>query len=356
MTAFFWALLGVCLAVELISLRHALDGVEYDCRVSKTVVEPGEELELITVLTNRRRRFLPFLRIVEDVPGDMRCGQELETLSVSGHRAALRSSAYLTPRQRLTRRTAFSLPARGRHLFLGASLAGGDFLGLSERSRAAEVMREVVVLPKSVGSDVLDALPGGLMGEKSVRRFIHEDPILTMGFREYTGREPMKRISWVQTARTGRMMVRNMDYTMERTASVILNVQTFAFGSYGEELLEKGFSLARGVCERLEELRVPYSFYTNARMAGGEGLTGEAGDGLGQAHLRPILEGLGRASCDWTDTLWALIDRASAAAGDGRTVILITPMRQDLADSGVERIVERTGVEPRILTVMEVEA
>ena len=93
MTAFFWALLGVCLAVELISLRHALDCVEYDCRVSKTVVEPGEELELITVLTNRRRRFLPFLRIVEDVPGDMRCGQELEPLSVSAHRAALRAAA-----------------------------------------------------------------------------------------------------------------------------------------------------------------------------------------------------------------------------------------------------------------------
>ena len=83
-------------------------------------------------------------------------------------------------------------------------------------------------------------------------------------------------------------------------------------------------------------------------------MTGEAGDGLGSAHLRPILEGLGRATGDWTVSLWSLIDRAALAGDAGRTNILITPMRQDLENSGVERLAERTGIEPKVLVVMEV--
>lgn len=354
MTAFFLMLLAACLVVEIISLFHSLDGIEYDCRLSKSIVETDEELELITTVTNRKMRFVPFLRLAENVPDTFTCSAEVEVASITERRGTLRSSVYLMPRQRLIRRTKFYLPQRGRHLFLGAELGGGDFLGFSERSERTDRMCEVVVLPKPIDPNVISALPGGLMGDLSVNRFIHEDPMLTLGFREYTGREPMKLISWTQSARMGELMVKNLDHTMDRSATVLLNVNTFAFGTYGNELLEKSFSLARGVCEALEEARIPYSFYTNARLAGGDGMTGEAGDGLGCAHLRPILEGLGRATYDWTTSLWSLIDRAALTGDAGRTNILITPMRQDLRDSGVERLAERTGVEPKVLVVMEV--
>ena len=354
MIAFFVMLLAACAVVEIVSLYHSLDGIEYDCRVSQSISEADEPLELITTVTNRKMRFVPFLRLAENVPDSLTCAAELEVASVTDRRGVLRSSVYLMPRQRLIRRTRFTMPKRGRYLFMGAKLGGGDFLGFSEHSRMAEIMREVVILPKPVDPDVISALPGGLLGDMSVNRFIHEDPMLTLGFREYTGREPMKLISWTQSARTGELMVKNLDHTMERSATVLLNVSTFAFGTYGNELLEKSFSLARGVCEALEEARIPYSFYTNARMAGGEGMTGEAGDGLGQAHLRPILEGLGRATYEWTSSLWSLIDRAARAGDAGRTHIVITPMRQDLENSGVERLSERTGIEPKVLVVMEV--
>ena len=354
MIAFFLMLLVACLVVEVITLFHSLDGIEYDCSVSAPIAEADEQLELITTVTNHKMRFVPFLRLAEDVPDTFTCTSELEVASITERRGSLRSSVYLMPRQRLIRRTKFTLPDRGRYLFLGADLGGGDFLGFSESSRRADVLREVVILPRPIESDVITAMPGGLLGDMSVNRFIHEDPMLTLGFREYTGREPMKLISWAQSARMGELMVKNLDHTMERSATVLLNVNTFAFGAYGNELLEKSFSLARGVCEALEEQRIPYSFYTNARMAGGEGATGEVGDGLGQAHLRPILEGLGRATYDWTASVWSLVDRAVLAGDAGRTHILITPMRQDLNEAGVERLAERTGIEPKVLVVMEV--
>ena len=56
-----------------------------------------------------------------------------------------------------------------------------------------------------------------------MNRFIMEDPVLRLGYRDYTGREPIKQISWTQTARMGRMMVSCQDYTVERTVTVMLN-------------------------------------------------------------------------------------------------------------------------------------
>lgn len=351
MIAFFVMLLAACAFAEVISLRHALDGIEYDCRISEPIAEPDAPLELITAVTNRRRRFVPFLRLVEDVPGTMRTDGALETLSATDDRGGLRSSVYFMPRQRLTRRTAFSMPARGRYLFMGAELGGGDFLGLSERKSHAEAFAEVVILPKRAQDGVLDALPGGLLGDVSVNRFIHEDPMLSLGARDYTGREPMKLISWTQTARQGRLMVKNLDHTMERSATVLLNVDTSTFGKYAEGLMERCFSLTRSVCEELEAQKVAYSFFTNVRAAGGS--NGEIGDGLGRAHLSPILEGLGRATYERGDSLWALIDRAVRTGDAGRTMILITPARADLKGSEIERIAERTGVEPRVFAAEE---
>ncbi len=67
---------------------------------------------------------------------------------------------------------------------------------------------------------------GGVIGDISVNRFIFEDPMLTVGFSEYTGREPMRDISWTQSARLGRMMVKNYDHTVDLSVTILLNVQS----------------------------------------------------------------------------------------------------------------------------------
>ena len=350
MIAFLLMLAAVIAGAELLSLRRGLDGVEYDVRPSKTIAEPDEPLQLITVVTNRKRRFLPFIRLVEDVPDALCVAGELQPEDFKSHRSALRSTVYMMPRQRLTRRTAFSVPRRGRYVFLGATLEGGDFMGLSTAARRVELHRELVVLPRPADAEALDRVMGGWMGDRSVNRFIMEDPVLTLGYRDYTGREPMKQISWTQTARLGRMTVRCQDYTVERNVTVMLNGHSFAFGSYGRQTLEAAISLCRGVCEQLEERRIPYSLITNLRSLGAPDGFGEVGDGLGAAHLATALEGLGRADCGSRDTLEGLFDRALSRAAPGRGHIFITPVRQDVHPELLERIRAATGEHVLALT------
>lgn len=342
-------LAAVIAGCELWSLRRGLDGVEYDLRLSKGVAEADEPLQMITVVTNRRRRFLPFIRLNEDVPDAMVTGGDLRPESIRDHRALLRSTAYMMPRQRLTRRTAFSMPRRGRYLFLGATLEGGDFMGLGTTPKRVELSRELVVLPRPAEPEGLERLMGGWLGDRSVNRFIMEDPVLTLGYRDYTGREPMKQISWPQTARLGRMTVRCQDYTVERAVTVMLNAHTFAFGNYGRERLEAALSLCRGVCEALEARRIPYALITNLRCLGAPDGFGEVGDGLGRAHLMTALEGLGRADFDHRDTLDGLFERALSRAAPGRGHIFITPVRNDVYPKLIERLRAATGEEPLVI-------
>ena len=350
MIPFLLMLAAVIAAAEFWSLRTALDGVEYDARPSKAVAEPGEPLQLVTVVTNRRRRFIPFIRLNENVPDAMATAGALGVEDVKGRRGSLKSTVYMMPRQRLTRRTDFTLPARGRYLFLGATLEGGDFMGLSTAPRRVELHRELVVLPRAADPGDVRRLMGGWMGDRSVNRFIMEDPVLTLGFRDYTGREPMKQISWTQTARLGRMTVRCQDHTVERTVTVMLNGSTFAFGRYGEQAMEAAFSLCRGVCEALEDQRVPYALITNLRCLGAPDGFGEVGDGLGAAHLGAALEGLGRADYASRDSLEGLFDRALSRANLGRGHIFITPVKNDLRPELLEKLRAATGEAALCLT------
>ena len=349
MIAFLLMLAAVIAGAELWSLRRALDGIEYDARPSKPLAEPDEPLQLVTVVTNRRRRFVPFIRLNENVPDALATQARLGVEDVHAHRGTLRSTVYMMPRQRLIRRTGFSLPRRGRYLFMGATLEGGDFMGLGTASRRVELLRELVILPRAAEPERLRLLMGGWMGDRSVNRFIMEDPVLTLGFRDYTGREPMKQISWTQTARLGRMTVRCQDYTVERAVTVMLNAHTFAFGTYGEQAMERAFSLCRGVCEALEEQRIPYAFISNARCLGAPDGFGEVGDGLGKPHLSTVLEGLGRADYASRDTLDGLFDRAISRANPGRGHIFITPVKNDLHPEPLERLRAATGV--AVLTI-----
>lgn len=344
----FLLMLAVILAVaEYISLRLGLDGVEYDVHPSKTIAEPDEPLQLITVIVNRRRRFLPFIRLNEDVPDALDIVDDRRPFSILDSRGALVSTAYMLPRQKLTRRTDFSVRRRGRFQFQGATLESGDFLGLQTVSRRYDVFRELVILPRSMPSDEVDRLMGGWMGERSVNRFIMEDPVLTLGYRDYTGRQPVKQISWTQTARMGRMMVSCQDHTAERTVTVMLNACTSAFGTYGVQMLEGALSLCRGVCEALEEKRIPYALITNARFLGAADGFGEVGDGLGQAHLNVVLEGLGRADFAASgDGLEELFDRALSRASLGRGHVFITPVKGDMLPELLERLRLASGEAP----------
>lgn len=354
MIVFFILFLAVAFFVERWSVNHSLDGVVYDQRLSRALVEIGESFEIVTTVRNSSRRFIPFIKLSEDVPRVLGVSARMYTVGFDENRARINSTIYMMPRQRMTRRVTASLAARGRYTFNGATLYGGDFLGLSERAKYFPKFREAVVLPKRIESKGLNETLGGFLGDISVRRFILEDPVLTLGFREYTGREPLKQISWPVTARAGQMMVKNYDHTLELTVTIVLNIDTKLYGYAAHPLMETCYSIARNVCETLEERHIQYSFITNAAAVNMTGAWAYVPDGLGGGHLSTILEGLGRATYSSRRNAHALIDGAVRRAESGRAHILITPTAVDLSEELLSALRDRTAANVLVIAAEEV--
>ena len=360
MLAFVVVLLLLAALVEVSSLRDTLVFMRFSTDASKPLVDPGEAFEVVSVFENMRRLPLPFLDVQEILPPEtvidlknVKTHYAREKDAVVGDRTLrLRSSVYLLPRQRLVRRIPASLPARGRYLFRGAVVRRGDFLGLRETYRDYPCRTEIVVVPAPATSCPAFEALGNFLGDISVRRFVMEDPVLTLGFSDYTGREPLRDISWVQSARLGRMMVKKYDYTLEPAVTVLLNV------SCGDRLpdaslLERCFSLTRTACERLEAGRIKYRVLSNAVPAGLGGRWPAMTDGLGHGHLYGILESLGRATYDEGEPFEKTLERAVRGAEQGRSHIIITPFRSDGLDAGVARLRLLTGGEAVVISAQE---
>ncbi|MBE5784658.1 MAG: DUF58 domain-containing protein [Clostridiales bacterium] len=352
----YFAIFAAILALVLQRLLSgkSLDHLEETHFIDAALVEPDASFDIVISLTNKSRRILPFLRVRERIGEDMQLHLTDGTvLTDSSKRRTVTFSAWLRPRQALVHRISVSIPKRGRYYLLPLTVSAGDFLGLNETVRTTERFSEVVVMPRRAPQQRISEVLGGFLGDVSVRRFLFEDPVLTLGFREYTGREPMKSIAWTQTARSGSLMVKNYDHTMEPTVSVLLNADTRSEES--AELIERCYSITRTVCEALEARKIKYAFRTNAIISGSRrGLT-DTREGLGERHFYGILEGLGRATHDASSSLGGLIREALRPTGDSTNgYILITPERPKRYRKEIARLRERSGGRLLVISAEEV--
>ena len=334
--------------IERLSIKDIFRGIGYDIKPSGKMVEIDEEFTLETTITNNKLLPVTSLKTAEFMPEDIAFSEgNFETAAYERGRAFV-SDTYLLPRRRLIRRVKVKLPRRGRYFFRGAALTAGSFLGFSKDEKNFYFSREVVLPPKPIKSFVMEKMLGNYLGDVSVTRFIMEDPVLTVGFREYTGREPMRSISWKQTARMGEIMVKNYDHTLDLTVTVIMNVHT-SIANY-KESLEKLYSMTRTVCEFLETAKTPYRFVTNVITNDGTNWKSVIPDGMGGDHFAVILELLARATYNHFDRFEEMAAKVAHRAEQGRSHILLTPDISPGAEPFLRKLRARTGRKVLILT------
>lgn len=317
MILFFLILLFVLISfLQQWTMENGLDSIEGNYWPEENVVDPGVQFDMIVELKNGSPFPLYFLKIRHE--------------GLDGKTATL--STWLKPLKKMQLKFTLTATERGRHILDHPGVYCGDFLGLKEKRKELDQFREIVVAPKPYSTQELKQILGKFLGDYSVRRFIHEDPILTMGFREYSGREPMKMISWKQSAQKQTLMVKEYDHTVEPVLSVLVNVDVDSENK--KELLEKCFSVARSVCSNLESKGISYDFYTNALMVGGPENEYTINEGVGSRHFIRVMEFLGRSSYVHTFSANELLAYAEKCGGKERGKIIITP--DDIAISSVE--------------------
>ena len=317
----FFLIFGViiCFGVlEILSLRLPERSIHTHLEADLSLCAPEEEVALRYTVTNSS--FLPLLYVGISIHFD----EDVEVIPPDGavDRWVLHkdfSGVHVEHRMHLMpyRRCSGQIRRRGMHTIGQHYVEFGDYLGLKASVRTVEGEHRITcTAPEWEGETELRPL-GGLMGEVSVLRFIHEDPCLLMGYRDYTGREPMKQISWNQSAKTGRLIVKQQDHTAQANVAVLLNTE-----GGNRAVLERCLSLTRSICEELEAHRIPYLFRSNGDLW-------DVAEGIGRSHLFPILRSLGLTRLSCYAPFAALVDRCIREGRPDRTYIVITDETPD---------------------------
>ncbi len=338
MSAFL--VLGVIVALiaaELLSVRTAKSALHTRCETDLTLAEPGGTITLTVTVTNSSaipRLFVGiwfFFAEGAELCEDAKWAARYRDRAYPG--LCVRRSLSLMPHTSARFRVRFSLPERGVVSPGHYVIECGDFLGLFKELISGKAKGKVVVTARQApgAEDFLNA--SGLLGSVSVRRFLHDDPSLTVGFRDYTGHEPMKQIAWKQTARRGSLMVRENDHTAEPSASLLVDLS----GSEAER--EAVLSLTRSLSEQLEDQKIPYALYSNGDLF-------SVGSGIGEAHLKDILERIGRARPTEFRTVGDLAEEVLEERGLRSDLLLIAPRPGGECERAMAWIAEQTGAEP----------
>ena len=330
--------------VELLSLKDNFSNIRYHCVPSKWGCEPGEVFQIRTTVSNYEARTIPFLRLEEIFPKEINIQGDEENV-VADHGSYLHTSVlYIRGRQKITRTIQVSLPHRGLYFLEGCKLLGGDFLGIRENFKKVEQREEIIIFPQLLKDDTILRALSGYYGDFSVRRFDIEDPILVSSYRDYTGREPMRSISWTQSARRNQLMVKEFDHTIDLSVTILLDVYLHWSEGPQEDQLEYCFSLVRTIAEFLERKKVSYRLLTNAySLSGNTAYETLTKSGQGSHHFTTLLHTLGQAASNTFCNIEDLYNIAIKNYSGESAIFYVAPFENEKRSSLVNNMQKRLG-------------
>lgn len=262
---FILILLAVTLITEyFLYSRFGAVQLYYKAELEKNEVFENEEIILTEEITNAKRLPLPFVKTEIVAPAFIDFGVKTE-VNKEGL-CGIPSVFSLKGREKCRRVRKIRCFRRGMFEMGASTLYGCDLFGIGGFAlNAAEGGVKLTVLPTPLEAE--DFFPDNrqFFGEITVRRFICEDPFLVKGAREYTGREPMNAISWTATARAGKLMALNKDFTTAAKILILLNFQRMDdfFIPASDEVCELMIKAAAFAMERAEEIGAEFALEMN---------------------------------------------------------------------------------------------
>ena len=213
-----YAMIALLLASQVMGGSALRDlGVERVCRWDHADI--GARLPVTVELTNAKPLPILWLLLEDSLPPH---------LPVDGHSGL---ATLLFPRQHLRLKYEVICAYRGYHQIGPLVLESGDLFGLIRRFRTAGERRFITVYPKVVPIGTWRLGSPRPIGDVRVRSPLFEDPTRMAGVREYRTGDPLNRVHWRATARTGRLHSKIYEQSAMIGANVVLDFSRDAWGA-----------------------------------------------------------------------------------------------------------------------------
>ena len=258
-----YVMLGLLLLGRLLA-RNWTDHVAAARRFPDQAAEIGDRLDVAVLVRNDGSLPVPWV-IAEDLLPREALRQRPPRLRVDGKRIKVG----LVKRDGQLRVNYALVPdMRGFYRIGPVILEGGDLFGLFRRFRVSTEPHFLLVYPKMVpllGYDLASRRP---VGEIRLTHRLFEDPTRIAGVREYQQGDPLNRVHWKATARTGQLHCKLYEPSTIAGATLLLEFNQNSYHARGEPYRsELAITLAASLANALYHLGQPFGLVSNGRDA-----------------------------------------------------------------------------------------
>jgi uncharacterized repeat protein (TIGR01451 family) len=258
-----YVLLGVMLLSRLMA-KDWIGRITATREVSAVEAEVGDTVRVKIVVRNNGSIPVPWM-LLEDLLPPLAMKQKPPRLALEGRRFKL---AVLRGHSDLEMRYKFECSMRGYYQIGPLLMESGDVFGLHRRHRVETEPVYLTVYPKVVtlyGYDIASRRP---IGDVRLTYRLYEDPTRISGVRPYEAGDPINRVHWRATARTGALHSKTYEPTTLAGSSILLDFNEEAYPSRGEpHRSELAVTAAVSLANAVAALGQQVGLATNARDA-----------------------------------------------------------------------------------------
>ena len=263
-----WLLFIIAVIVLLqgwIYKHWGLTGLSYTRSFSTPAVFEGEEAEMVERILNNKLLPIPWLRVESKMNPNLKFHRQSD-MAIK-YDEFHKSFFSLMPFTAITRRHRIFCRKRGCYRLSTAAMTCGDAFGIQELYRDYQVDAQLLVYPRLLPLKEIPFPSHSWMGDVTVRRWILEDPFVISGVRDYQYGDPLNRVSWKASARTGDFKVFNRDHTADPRIMILLNIdlsEAMWEAVTDLERIERGISYSATLAQNAIENGIPVGFGSNA--------------------------------------------------------------------------------------------
>jgi hypothetical protein len=239
--------------VAHLTSRLWLAGLDCERSISQTLLQQGDEVFVSVSVANRRGWPIPWIFFEDQHPA---------YFQRVGDSALLQS---LMPGRRVDIHYRLVCPKRGYHRIGPLLMETGDLFGLQKRFKTGTQQDYISVLPTIAYIDTFHISAKRPHGPMKATHRIYEDPTRLHGIRQYEPGDPLNRIHWKVTARTGTLHTKVFEPTSVTGGTMILDLHEEGYtGEDAEARMELAIVVTASVAYLLQQSGEQTGLITNA--------------------------------------------------------------------------------------------
>jgi uncharacterized protein (DUF58 family) len=244
--------------------KHWVEAITVDRQPHRSEIQVGESIAVGLQIRNNSGYWIPWI-ILEDRLPRAALHSPPKALDLVGKPIRLQSF----PAGRISLMT-YTLQSKRRGYYqVGPTvLETGDLLGLHRSYRVVGQADYVSVLPRIVPMEGLEIASRRPMGEMRIEDRGMEDPTRLAGIRQYQAGDPIQRVHWKATARTGVLHTRVFQPTCLQGAMMLIDLHQSSNPQRHEPMRsDLAMTAAASLAHLLFRMGQPFGLISNGRDA-----------------------------------------------------------------------------------------